>query len=394
MNEPCTIALIALLALPAAAVSQGPEALGSAQASGSLAPDGARGFGSDASPARLRETLGSKAAHDLEFVAELGSLEGKLRILLDAAAERYAREGYFALLPGSADPDARELHALWRRDSAEAFQRLASGEQAAVFARLFVDLELRLRSELLAGWEVDAAELSGSLALVSASLNGYVELREREARELGRRADLAAARLRALYHDLETLRGESQEQESGKPPEVLAATLVGLGRIDDEGARRETFERVREDLAGRQRRRAEELESRRLGQSLERELLRRDGLREQARASVTETRRILPDYPEGLEPTPEVAELSASKRYAFALRSALVGVDLDPFEPDLCYLAGHAASLLYGEREARKWFDRFLALKGIRSHDHRTYASRRLSSDEERALDLVLRAGR
>jgi hypothetical protein len=42
---------------------------------------------------------------------------------------------------------------------------------------------------------------------------------------------------------------------------------------------------------------------------------------------------------------------------------------------------------------SRPWFDRYLALRGIRAHDHRTYQGKELEADEQIALDAVQLGG-
>jgi hypothetical protein len=39
--------------------------------------------------------------------------------------------------------------------------------------------------------------------------------------------------------------------------------------------------------------------------------------------------------------------------------------------------------------ESQRWFDRYLALHGIRVNDHRTYKDRTLTHQEKRAIDAV-----
>jgi hypothetical protein len=65
----------------------------------------------------------------------------------------------------------------------------------------------------------------------------------------------------------------------------------------------------------------------------------------------------------------------------------------DPLGEELNWFEAEATDFLSGAIESKRYFDRYLALRGIRAHDHRTYQDRTLSREEKRALDAVQAVG-
>jgi hypothetical protein len=116
----------------------------------------------------------------------------------------------------------------------------------------------------------------------------------------------------------------------------------------------------------------------------------------QRRASVAaaadilpSVRELLPETPEGAKANAEIQSLPKSRRYAYAAHTAAQALGYDALNEELNYLAGLAADFSYGQLESRRWFDRYLALRGIRSHEYKTYGERKLTREERRALDVV-----
>jgi len=100
-------------------------------------------------------------------------------------------------------------------------------------------------------------------------------------------------------------------------------------------------------------------------------------------------RELLPETPEGAKAGAEIQALPKSRRYAYAAHSAAQALGYDALNEELNYLAGLATDVSYGQLESRRWFDRFLALRGIRSNEYKTYGDRKLTREEKRALDVV-----
>jgi hypothetical protein len=81
--------------------------------------------------------------------------------------------------------------------------------------------------------------------------------------------------------------------------------------------------------------------------------------------------------------------MSKQDRHRVALRHAAEGLAEDPFSPELSLYMALSTDWLVDRIHSRPWFDRYLALNGIRAHDHRTYQGKELSSDMQIALDAV-----
>ena len=99
----------------------------------------------------------------------------------------------------------------------------------------------------------------------------------------------------------------------------------------------------------------------------------------------------LPDSDIAKQAPPDVQKLSRSERMRGARLRAQQALALDPLDPEAVWAYAHATDFQFGIVESRPWYDRFLALRGIRSHDHRTYAERKLDLREREALDTVQR---
>ena len=103
--------------------------------------------------------------------------------------------------------------------------------------------------------------------------------------------------------------------------------------------------------------------------------------------------RLIPGrIPEELVPA-EIRKMSKLERHQLALRHATEGLAEDPFSPELTFYAALATAGVGDPVRSRPWFDRYLALRGIRAHDHRTYQGRKLEPDEQTALDEVQHGG-
>jgi hypothetical protein len=99
----------------------------------------------------------------------------------------------------------------------------------------------------------------------------------------------------------------------------------------------------------------------------------------------------LPEGEPGRRAPPDVQALAKHERMRGAGYRAIRGASVDPLDDELAWIAAHASDFLYGLLESRPWYDRFLALRGIRAHDHRTHAGRRLDARESEALEAVQR---
>jgi hypothetical protein len=354
------------------------------------APDGERGFGSGRSMREVERLLRSTDAEDRAFVASLREIASDVRVLLGLISARYRELGYFALLDSKEEASLERLGYLFRERAARAAEELERGDDAAVLlCRMLVDARFRARANVIDGLEFESLELEGGLALFFASLDGHAALDDREAELLARRVDLAAARLRNMRLDLEALRESPRDLEPDWVPDL--EELTALARARDRARLERELPPVLSRLDLREQQMSNALFTWRQAAELQ-------PLLEQRAAAFTRAQEILPRVrdlvPETGEHAPaEVRAQPKSRRYAEAAGRAVEALSFDPLSEELNYLAGLASDFLHGEIESRRYFDRFLALRGIRAHDDRTYRDRRLTREEARALDAVQRIG-
>ena len=67
----------------------------------------------------------------------------------------------------------------------------------------------------------------------------------------------------------------------------------------------------------------------------------------------------------------------------------LAGGSPVPFDAELTYAAGYMAEFVGGRIVSVDYYDRFLCLRGMRSHDDRNWRKRELTDEEKHALFQV-----
>jgi hypothetical protein len=108
---------------------------------------------------------------------------------------------------------------------------------------------------------------------------------------------------------------------------------------------------------------------------------------------LPKVRELVPETPEGAKPSAQVQELTKSRRYAYAARAGMDALGFDPLNEELNYLVGLSTDFNNGALESYRWFDRFLALRGIRTHEYKSYGDRKLTREEKYALDRLQQPG-
>ncbi len=108
-----------------------------------------------------------------------------------------------------------------------------------------------------------------------------------------------------------------------------------------------------------------------------------------AEKMLPKIRELVPDTAEGAKAPSEIQALPKSRRCAYAAHSGAEALGFDPLNEELNYLVGLATDFNYGAIESHRWFDRFLALRGIRSHEYKSYSARKLTREEKHALDAI-----
>lgn len=382
--------LLFLGVLSAAALAQEPVRPRT-EAPWELAPDGARGFGTSPEPKHVTDLMRSKAPADLEFVGALLESATQVQIFMALAYTRYARLGYLKLLPpgepGSSPPMAdpalgRELEALAERfgDLLQAPNTPFNKAQALAFARMVADDRFRVRAHILKGVELDLALLPGTLRIFCAHTHGRAGLEKGPAlNTLASQADLAAARLRALRLDLEALHQPlvgAGGEDSAQVIELARALSVG----DTQRA-----EALLEELDAQARRSARRLEqglfTPRFDLDQVAALAERRAAWEKGLRSNREMDLLVPFRTSG-GIGGEIAGVRATDRYRMAVNSGIEGLAAAPAHPGLNFSLGICLDFVAGRGVSERYFDRFLALRGILHWDQRCFTGRPLDARE------------
>ncbi|HJM57848.1 MAG: hypothetical protein CMJ98_07405 [Planctomycetes bacterium] len=383
-------AFLSLVALSVGAFSQEPQRPPT-EAPWELAPDGARGFGTSPEPEDVTDLIRSKAAADLEFVGGLLESATQVQILVALAHRRYERMGYLELVPpgepGSrpsiADPAlGHEFEVLAERFGVllQAPDSLYTRTQALAFARMVADDRFRVRAHILKGVELDLVLLPGTLRIFTAHAHGLAGLEKGPAlNTLASQADLAAARLRALRLDLEALYQPVVSATHGDSAEVveLAAALT----VGDTG-RAEALVGVLDARARKSARMLEQgLFTPRLDLQHVAALAERRAAWEKGARSNREMELLVPFRSTG-GIGGEIGGVRATDRYQLAVNSGREGLAAAPAHPELNFSLGLCLDFIAGRGISMRYFDRFLALRGILHWEERCFSGRPLDARE------------
>jgi hypothetical protein len=354
-----------------------------------LAPDGRRGLGALTPLNDLLSLLRSNAEPDRAFKLELDTLVSDLKLQLDQVRTAYEQAQLFELLaPG----DPRTLDALHARFGELAEDPLptlaAGGKRAAALAQLLLDARMQVRARALGDAELELVELENGLRALRAATDGFATFTQVEASNIAARVDLAASWLRALRNDLAALRVPFDARAHS---EQVALLLTFAAASEGEGVRRANVERLCEP----QRKLAElmgaSLFTTRLAPSVESLVQWRAELLRAAAPLVERAERALPEADRNAPPDATLTALSKSERVRRSGQLAFEALQHDPLDERAVWLMAHASEFHYGLLQSRPWYDRYLALRRIRSHDHRSYQGRKLDARENEALEAVQR---
>jgi hypothetical protein len=361
------------------------------QDEGPAAPDGRPGLGLDGSARELARRADGAGRRGTELARDLAELQSDLVVLTEMARRHYLERGDLALVGEEAGLEA--LHALYEELESRAGEVLAAGgERADLLARLLLDLRFQLRIEPLRLAAREGAELRRGLALLRGSLDGLYDLKDTEARAVAARIDLSASILRAARSDLDALRERGVAGAPGAPDPALATELERLRGLPAGPERARGLRELRATLDARRERLTAVLFWPRLEPRVRGALDRRAAAAGQASLRLEALRRLLMLPPHDRSPSTEVQELSRAERYRFALSEALRGLDADPLADELTWWVAATADEVYDPRESRPWFDRYLALRGIRVDREETLRRRELDELEQRAVEEVRQA--
>lgn len=358
------------------------------------APDGAPGFGYGRTRRELERFFRSNDGPEKAFLAELETLARDVELEIDAVDVRYEESGVYALLGDVSGTPAR-LGARFHELASDVGRVLRTGgSQADWLARLLTDQRFRVRANVIDGAAAELFDLRGALRLLSAQTDGWVDLTDGEVAALCERCDLAAARLRAIRQDLRALRDLPCAYGSNAPWQREHEQLLMFTRMHDH----ERIERDLDPLLARldaaESAMSRPLFTTALAEQCGEELADRAQRVAQAEELVPQARALDPDRVSAVPATKAIAGMSKTDRRQRAAKLASEAVGFDPLDEEAVWIAAVTSDAAQGRFESRRWFDRYLALHGIRAHDDRTFRGRTLSGEEKRALDAVQEAER
>ncbi len=366
------------------------SALSVAFAQAPQAPDGRRGFGVHTPVNDVLSLVRSNAEPERAFMAELDGLTSEIKVLVALARHSYEQAHYFDLLQARDERSVDLLHARFAELDADPLPVLqAGGPMARALASMLLDTRFRVRAQVLGGCEAELGELERGLRVLRAATDGFVLLSQAQSSNITARVDLAAAVLRAVRNDLRALRESSGGSELD--PAAVDRLLELARSSEGEGVRRAGVVRQRESALRMQQLMASALFSTRLRPQLAPTIAWRDDLLREARDLAAQAERALPEADASAPPDPQLAALSKSERIRRAGALARQAAEFDPLADDAVWIVAHAAEFQFGLLESRPWYDRYLALRRIRSHDHRSYQERKLTARESEALEAVQR---
>ena len=357
----------------------------------SPAPDGQPGLGANATAQEILGLFRTPTEEQEAFLASLADLRGDLLVLVANVEGLYHSRGWFDLLQPSAEPTLANLHTAFAAllEQPAALSELRE-DAAEAFAGMFFDVRYRVRQDLIADSSYELSELDRALTVLrAAGVAGQVHLADPQARNVARRGDLAAARLRAMRYDLEAVREQPGDDEAAPPLALPAKELIG--RLGSAGPGQ-----LRSGLGGeiaRQERAVERMRAflftTQLDERAEKELAWR--AQADARAAIALQRALaaLPGNDEQYPPPEELEGRSNTQRRRVAWGLAEQGLEDDPLEPELAYVAAVVSRMLGDTLVTLSHYDRFLVLNGILSYDDRTFRDRELTWEQEDALIWV-----
>lgn len=349
------------------------------------ARDGRRGLGQPEELSELLALFRQPSAEDRAFLSSLTELEGRLNVLISITEGLYRDREFFDLLPRRADRTLGALHRLHAdvvREPGAALDKV--GRKGPLWARLMLDPRVWMRIEVLQGWERDVRDVRLGLAVLRGVTDGWVRLDDVTARTIAERIDLSAALLRARILDLSALH-EVSRGGSEVAPEDLDRFLSFIA-LRDEKERNHMLAVELESVGRRVATMRSVLFTHRLELLAAEELHRRAECEKHVERLREEVRVWQPQTPEGKQAPPEIRRIKKTARRREAYRRALQGLRNDPLDAELAYAAGTMAEFVAGTYESLSYFDRFLALSGIRVHDDRNWRKRKLTDEETHAV--------
>lgn len=359
-----------------------------AQGKESLAPDGRPGFGRDVDELSLLRFFRTPEEEDLVFLSELQRLAEDVGILVSITEGFYRERRYFNLLGPAQRGDLEQLLSSYRAYSLDPSSAINQGPAVSMaFARMHLDTRFRTRIDILREWGYEASQLRSGLRVLEGAASSFVVLGDDQARSVARRIDLAAARLRNMRLDLEAMRESMESARTGGPDPDQVKAFLALFEIGDRDARLKAIEADRLRAEREEKRMTSVLFTTKLRVEAASELEWRASSNAQARDLLEDALEALPESSDDV--SPELRRMGKTKRRKVARERAIAGLNFDPLNEELAWIAAHTSKLVFGEYEAASHYDRFLTLRGIRHYQEATFRERDLSEREREALRFL-----
>lgn len=329
-----------------------------------------------------------RTAEEKQLAAELLGLEAAVKLRLSLATRELRPRGCMALIEDAERGSFLQVAVRFEELSERASTELAVGdERARGLGVCLLDPAFGVRLKAIKGIAEELLEVRSGLAILVATQVGYASLRDDEALGIARRVDRSAALLRSMMLDMDLLGASDYAGQPVSSAAVDALTEAARQRGQEE--RQRSLSALLDPAQAVIQRMAGSLRGVRLRSGLAGELELRKAARARALLHSEELDRIVPGRLPVEDVPAEILAMSKQDRYGVALRHAEEGLAEDPFSPELTFYMALSTDWLADRVRSRPWFDRYLALKGVRAHDHRTYQGKELSPDVQIALDAV-----
>lgn len=353
--------------------------------------DGDAGFGAKPDRRSIASVFRSTDAADKAFLVGLRELVVDVRTRVSVAEARARRQGAFGIVDTELDdPDTHTLAGLLARMdriAQDPFVQDLSPEDSLAFVGALLDGRLRAHSGLLGAAEEEIDELLAALTIFHGDVHGLVDLEtQEEVSAVATRADLAAARLRAVQVDLRLL---AQPLHGDLPRLSSEQVRVARAIATQDLSSRRSYLALQRGAASSRRSWSEQLSLARFDLRFATELGERRSAKVASLGVAKRLPRFLPAF-DGLREVPQPwADMSTTERARLAVNLGTDALRRDPLNPELNYLTARAVEFASGSKLDGPYLARFLVLRGIRHYDHRTYLERDLDERERYALDRL-----
>lgn len=356
-----------------------------AQRDAKLAPDGRPGFGARA-PNDVYKLVRQPARDDEAWMGALSLLPTEVSQRASLSESLYRERGWFALSGDQPGQDLADLLATYRHlelDPSGALRELDA--RARAFAATWTDMRFRARARLLEAAAGETRELEGALALLRGAANSWGALAEAEVQNLMRRADLAAALLRAIRLDLDALR----EAPGARLSSLEEDECLALVRDTDAARRIARVAELSARLAERERAFVRALFHARLSEQCVAALAWRKSSLDLAASALQAAEQFSPDVDPQRQRDAKVVAMRTTDRRRNAFGRALEALAQDPLDERATWVAFTSGRHVGPVPQTLALAYRYLRLRGIVYEDGAQQGRRRLTEQEELAETYV-----